>query len=163
MPCIFCPHCRKEIQLARSADDVVRLTPRQRQVARMMCDCGTIQDIARKLCVTKRTVKSYLTGLYRKMDVRGAVQLVGEILLPLDSPLRLRVALARARPRHVAKVRGMRLVQGTPGKRRLLSARVPVAMTGGSRQVSRRPSLGRTPVDRPRTARGSLAAAALRR
>src|SRR5690349_4731718 len=110
MPCIHCLHCRKEMKLARSADDVVRLTPRERQVVRMLCENWGTRDIAKELCISRSTVKQFLGNIYRKMSVKNVAQLVGEVLLPLNSPLRLRVALATRRLQHLTNGRRLRLV-----------------------------------------------------
>ena len=79
-------HCTKDF---RSVVDVPRerleavlcklLTPREREVAALLFEGGTIRCIAASLHIAEGTVKRIIYNIYQKMGVGGQVDLVREI------------------------------------------------------------------------------------
>ncbi|HLW51290.1 MAG TPA: helix-turn-helix transcriptional regulator [Candidatus Angelobacter sp.] len=65
-----------------------QLTPKEKQCARLVREGLTQPEIARRMCVSVRTMKVYLHRVYRKMGVRSQVELLGVLTLPINSPLR---------------------------------------------------------------------------
>ncbi|PYM11421.1 MAG: DNA-binding response regulator [Candidatus Rokuibacteriota bacterium] len=51
------------------------LTPRERQVAELITQGASNKDIARRLNISERTVKSYLTELFRDLQVSDRLKL----------------------------------------------------------------------------------------
>lgn len=70
--------------------DMVRLSPREREVLRQIAYPGTAADIARTLTVSVNTVKKQLVSLYLKLGVsdRASALLRAEALGLLDAPPR---------------------------------------------------------------------------
>jgi DNA-binding CsgD family transcriptional regulator len=54
------------------------LSPREMQILLLMGDGLTMQQIARRLGISPRTVETHATNLYRKLDVRTRVQAVAK-------------------------------------------------------------------------------------
>lgn len=52
------------------------LTPREREVLVLLADGHTLQQIARRLGISPRTVETHVANLYRRLDVRTRVQAV---------------------------------------------------------------------------------------
>ncbi|WP_119728574.1 helix-turn-helix domain-containing protein [Thermomonospora amylolytica] len=75
---------RAEAALARMArpDGVDRLTPQERRIAELARAGLSNGQIAQELSLTKRTVEFHLTGVYRKLGIRGRRDL-RTILIPL--------------------------------------------------------------------------------
>jgi DNA-binding NarL/FixJ family response regulator len=51
------------------------LTPREREIAELIGNGENNKQIARRLFITERTVKSHLTGIFRKLGVLGRLNL----------------------------------------------------------------------------------------
>jgi two-component system NarL family response regulator len=51
------------------------LTPREREIAELIGNGKNNKQIARRLFITERTVKSHLTGIFRKLGVLGRLNL----------------------------------------------------------------------------------------
>jgi DNA-binding NarL/FixJ family response regulator len=54
------------------------LSPREMEILLLMGDGLTMQQIARRLGISPRTVETHATNLYRKLDVRTRVQAVAK-------------------------------------------------------------------------------------
>ena len=52
------------------------LTTREREVLALLSDDVTLQQIARRLSISPRTVESHASSIYRKLGVRGRLQAV---------------------------------------------------------------------------------------
>lgn len=67
------------------------LSSREKQIARLIRDgCYQVAEQAKILGISEKTVKNYRHSLFVKMEVSEPVELVRDLLLPLDSPLRVR-------------------------------------------------------------------------
>lgn len=51
------------------------LTPREKQIARLVANGFTNAEIADKICVTPDTVKKYMTNIFGKTCVRNRTEL----------------------------------------------------------------------------------------
>lgn len=60
-----------QTQGARAADPIGSLTRREREVLACVAEGGSNHDIARKLCISERTVKTHLTRIFAKLDVKN--------------------------------------------------------------------------------------------
>jgi DNA-binding NarL/FixJ family response regulator len=56
----------------RDTDDLDRLTPRERDVLRLMAEGRSNRGIAEKLVVTEDAVEKHVNNLLRKLDITGA-------------------------------------------------------------------------------------------
>ena len=56
--------------------DLERLTERERLVALAVVRGATNKEVARQLDITERTVKAHLSAIFKKMAVRGRLQLI---------------------------------------------------------------------------------------
>ena len=56
-------------------DDLALLTEREREIVRLIGSGESNKQIARELCITERTVKAHLTGIFRKLGVADRVRL----------------------------------------------------------------------------------------
>jgi FixJ family two-component response regulator len=65
---------------ARVTGRAARLTPRERQVARLLTEGGSSKEIAAALTVSVRTVEGFRSRLLEKMDVSSATELVAILL-----------------------------------------------------------------------------------
>ncbi len=59
-----------------NSDDVVGLTPRQRQVLRLVADGLTSQQIGEKLGLSARTVERHIANIMGRLGVRSRIDLV---------------------------------------------------------------------------------------
>ena len=88
--------------MARRAQEaariMARLTPRQRTVLELMADGLTAKEIAARLGISERSVRTHISGLYRRLGVRGRVQAVA---LAMELGL-LRGRTADAPPRNAS-------------------------------------------------------------
>ena len=68
----------REFQLngAMAGEGTDKLTPRELEVLQCLTDGLSNQEIASRLVVSEKTVKSHLTSIYRKMNVRGRSQAI---------------------------------------------------------------------------------------
>jgi two-component system NarL family response regulator len=55
--------------------DLALLTEREREIVRLIGSGESNKQIARELCITERTVKAHLTGIFRKLGVADRVRL----------------------------------------------------------------------------------------
>lgn len=60
----------------RTGENPSRLTPREREVHDLILRGYTNPQIARELCITKRTVKSHAGSVYEKLGVKGREDLL---------------------------------------------------------------------------------------
>jgi two-component system NarL family response regulator len=58
-----------------TGDDLALLTEREREIVRLIGSGESNKQIARELCITERTVKAHLTGIFRKLGVADRVRL----------------------------------------------------------------------------------------
>jgi DNA-binding NarL/FixJ family response regulator len=56
-------------------DQLALLTEREREIVRLIGSGESNKEIARELCITERTVKAHLTGIFRKLGVADRVRL----------------------------------------------------------------------------------------
>lgn len=56
-------------------DQMALLTEREREIVRLIGSGESNKQIARELCITERTVKAHLTGIFRKLGVADRVRL----------------------------------------------------------------------------------------
>jgi DNA-binding NarL/FixJ family response regulator len=68
-------HRRKNDLPAELVSRLDRLTPREREIVSLIGECVTNKEIARRLQVTEKTVKSHLTVVFRKLEVSGRLRL----------------------------------------------------------------------------------------
>ena len=54
------------------------LTPREREILRLLAEGLTMQQIGRRIGISPRTVETHTAKLYRKLDVRTRIQAVGK-------------------------------------------------------------------------------------
>jgi len=59
-----------------SRDVLASLSEREREVFRLAADCLTTQEIARELCISRKTVDTHLYRIHRKLGLRNAAELV---------------------------------------------------------------------------------------
>jgi DNA-binding NarL/FixJ family response regulator len=52
------------------------LTPRERQVARLVAGGQRTRDVARQLCISEKTVETHRTAIMRKLNLRSLADLV---------------------------------------------------------------------------------------
>jgi DNA-binding NarL/FixJ family response regulator len=57
------------------ADELNRLSPRQRAVAEAVASGASNKEVARALAITERTVKAHLSSIFEHLGVRDSVQL----------------------------------------------------------------------------------------
>lgn len=57
------------------AEQLALLTEREREIVKLIGSGGSNKQIARELCITERTVKAHLTGIFRKLGVADRVRL----------------------------------------------------------------------------------------
>ncbi len=61
----------------RNANDVLGiLSPREREVFRLASECVIARDMARELCIARKTVDSHLNRINRKLGLRNMAELV---------------------------------------------------------------------------------------
>ena len=60
----------------RSADVLSVLSEREREIFRLAADCRTSAEIARDLCVARKTVDAHLHRINRKLNLRDRAELV---------------------------------------------------------------------------------------
>lgn len=58
-----------------AGDELALLTEREREIVRLIGNGESNKEIARELCITERTVKAHLTGIFRKLGVADRVRL----------------------------------------------------------------------------------------
>ena len=58
------------------APPVPKLTPREREIIRLVATGCTNKEIARELCILEQSVKNALVTIFLKCGVRNRVQLV---------------------------------------------------------------------------------------
>lgn len=67
---------RDEANITRvGAGRLTALTEREREIATLIGNGDSNKQIARELCITERTVKAHLTGIFRKVGVADRVRL----------------------------------------------------------------------------------------
>lgn len=58
-----------------ASDQLAVLTGREREIVKLIGSGESNKQIARELCITERTVKAHLTGIFRKLGVADRVRL----------------------------------------------------------------------------------------
>ena len=58
-----------------AGDQLALLTLREREIVKLIGSGESNKQIARELCITERTVKAHLTGIFRKLGVADRVRL----------------------------------------------------------------------------------------
>jgi two-component system NarL family response regulator len=67
---------REDVNRPRTThDELTLLTERERQIVKLIGSGESNKQIARELCITERTVKAHLTGIFRKLGVADRVRL----------------------------------------------------------------------------------------
>jgi two-component system NarL family response regulator len=66
---------REDHGVSVTGDDLALLTEREREIVRLIGSGESNKQIARELCITERTVKAHLTGIFRKLGVADRVRL----------------------------------------------------------------------------------------
>jgi len=93
----------------RRAEDVLAvLSEREREVFRLAAECLITREIARELCISRKTVDTHLYRIHRKLGLRTAAELVR-----LEATLGM-VHAARSREATAAEPEGGGEVEGTP-------------------------------------------------
>jgi DNA-binding NarL/FixJ family response regulator len=59
-----------------SAEDLEPLTPRERQVLRLIAEGNTNQEVAEMLALSRKTVENHRTSIMRKLNVHDVTELV---------------------------------------------------------------------------------------
>ena len=65
----------EKVSLADADGLLDGLTPRQREIARLISDGSSNKEIAARLNVAESTVKAHLTAIFRKLKVSDRLQL----------------------------------------------------------------------------------------
>src|SRR6185436_11160941 len=60
----------------RSADSLDSLSEREREIFRLAADCRTSAEIARDLCVSRKTVDAHMHRVNKKLKLRDRAELV---------------------------------------------------------------------------------------
>jgi DNA-binding NarL/FixJ family response regulator len=68
-------HSRHEMLAARAPAPVNGLSARKRQIADLVIQGETNKQIASRLDISEATVKSHLTGIFRRLQLSGRLQL----------------------------------------------------------------------------------------
>jgi len=66
---------RENHAVSTTGDELALLTEREREIVRLIGSGESNKQIARELCITERTVKAHLTGIFRKLGVADRVRL----------------------------------------------------------------------------------------
>jgi DNA-binding CsgD family transcriptional regulator len=66
----------REVAVARYADNLRRLTPREREILELMLHADTVKDTARRLKLTLGTTKNLRSRVLEKLDARNSVELL---------------------------------------------------------------------------------------
>ncbi|MFQ5657669.1 MAG: response regulator [Candidatus Methylomirabilales bacterium] len=66
---------RQEDQIKKGGRSAHRLSPREAEVARFVAEGLSNQEVADRLSVSEKTVKSHLANIFRKLQVRHRLQL----------------------------------------------------------------------------------------
>jgi DNA-binding NarL/FixJ family response regulator len=79
--CYIAPRLAEQMSMAssdhaRSADVLGVLSEREHEVFRLAADCQEPQEIARELCVARKTVDTHLNRINRKLGLRNRAALV---------------------------------------------------------------------------------------
>lgn len=78
-----CPNCAQEVTLYENGPaGFAALTPREREIARVMLEGHASKEIAGLLCRSPNTVKNHITGIYRKLGVRSRAEFILAALAP---------------------------------------------------------------------------------
>jgi DNA-binding NarL/FixJ family response regulator len=65
------------VEARRANDDVLDvLSEREREIFRLAADCRTSPEIARALCLARKTVDTHLNRIHRKLGLRDRAELV---------------------------------------------------------------------------------------
>jgi len=67
--------CDDHRSSAGAGDQLTLLTEREREIVHLIASGESNKAIARELCITERTVKAHLTGIFRKLGVADRVRL----------------------------------------------------------------------------------------
>jgi DNA-binding NarL/FixJ family response regulator len=59
-----------------AAGESVALTSRQREILALMAEGFSTEEIAQRLAINRKTVRSHLTGLYRRLEARNRTEAV---------------------------------------------------------------------------------------
>jgi DNA-binding CsgD family transcriptional regulator len=70
---------RRRGRRKRPSSGWASLTPSERDVAQHVADGLANKEIAQRLFVSRRTVQTHLTNIYRKLDITSRTQLVAEV------------------------------------------------------------------------------------
>jgi DNA-binding NarL/FixJ family response regulator len=63
--------------LAKSPEKIEEiLTPREQDVLRILAQGATNQEIAQKLCISEKTVKSHLNSIFKKLNVKRRIEAI---------------------------------------------------------------------------------------
>ncbi len=63
-------------QMNKNAIDVQQLTEREAEIAKMICDGWTNEEIAKKLFLSVNTIKYHIKKIYEKLQVSNRIQLL---------------------------------------------------------------------------------------
>lgn len=72
-------HAARQRQ-AQSEASLQQLTPKERQIARLVVEGGSSREISERLCISIRTVDNHRARIMEKLQVRSAVELVRRLL-----------------------------------------------------------------------------------
>jgi DNA-binding NarL/FixJ family response regulator len=67
---------RSAIAAAPPGDALDVLSEREREIFRLAADCRSAQEIARNLCLARKTVDTHLNRIHRKLGIRDRAELV---------------------------------------------------------------------------------------
>ncbi len=71
---LYLSGARRSRAVSSAEADTAGLTPREREILRLVAEGGTNGEIAKNLWVTEQTVKFHLANIFRKLDVRNRTQ-----------------------------------------------------------------------------------------
>jgi DNA-binding CsgD family transcriptional regulator len=131
------PMARKLVQACAESRAPVHLSPRQRDVLRVLMQDSSNKEIACKLNISVRTVKFHVSALFEKFNVQSRVGLMrkaADVLLPEENCLPSPRVQANSAPNH-----DYRLLRAS-GEPAVLPQSVrpqPLRMAAGAQRASR--------------------------
>ena len=63
------------------------LTPREKDVYKLLITNSSIDDIAKKLCLTSSTVRTHRTSIYQKLLVNSRTELMADVIQRLQKEI----------------------------------------------------------------------------
>ena len=81
----------------QTTDALAVLSDREREIFRLAADCSTAAEIARELCIARKTVDSHLHNIHRKLGLHDRAELV-RMAFSIGLVHSVRTPMGEARP-----------------------------------------------------------------